>query len=654
MRKITFIFILAIWSLHLSANDNTVNDGASNKENGVMACSSPRGLTSTNVDINSVTLTWYSVEGAQNYFVEYKPSFSSYWNVLPGSTKNYYNLSGLTRNTTYNWRVKTDCSDYSNGFNFTTTTGCNAPGGLTSSSIETNSAYVVWNPVSGAQNYTVEYKIASSSSWTVIPSITERYYQLTGLKNGTTYSWRVKADCSDYTTGFDFTTIACAAPVGLTSTNITGSSATVVWADIAGVESYTVQYKPSSATTWTTINSVTDSYYHLTGLLSNTTYNWRVKAVCSASDDSPYTNGTNFKTTAPCGVPASLSALNITSNSVYFTWVGVSGAQDYTIEYKTRDDLNWTIVRTTANNYNLTGLIPSTRYYWRVKTNCSDYDSSVYINGSDFTTLVGCNTPGGLTSSSIEANSAYVVWNPVSGAQSYTVEYKPLSSSTWTVVSSITDRFYHLTGLLSGTKYNWKVRADCSAYAIGYDFTTTTACNAPGGLTTSGIEENSAYVVWAPVSGAQSYTVEYKPLSSSTWITIPQITENYYHLTGLISNTTYQWAVKAVCSDSDNSAFTAGYNFTTLGKKALKSNVEDIKAGEIDIYPNPATSMFTLRANVVIKNLTLISLSSGIVALSDKKAENEKAYYIGNLPKGTYILRAETENGTISKRIIIK
>ena len=72
---------------------------------------------------------------------------------------------------------------------------CAAPTGLTSSSITHSGATVSWAAVSGAANYTVEYKLASSSTWTsvVTPAIT---MNLTGLASSSLYNWRVRANCT--------------------------------------------------------------------------------------------------------------------------------------------------------------------------------------------------------------------------------------------------------------------------------------------------------------------------------------------------------------------------------------------------------------------------------------------------------------------------
>jgi hypothetical protein len=88
------------------------------------------------------------------------------------------------------------------------------------------------------------------------------------------------------------------------------------------------------------------------------------------------------------------------------------------------------------------------------------------------------------------------------------------------------------------------------------------ACNAPGGLNTTNISTTTATLNWTAVSGALSYNVQYKPSSASTWNTTSSA-GNSLSLSGLNSNTSYDWKVQTACS-SANSDFSSSISFTTL------------------------------------------------------------------------------------------
>jgi hypothetical protein len=193
------------------------------------------------------------------------------------------------------------------------------------------------------------------------------------------------------------------------------------------------------------------------------------------------------------------------------------------------------------------------------------------ISNSNFsiTSATSCGAPGGLSSSSITASGATVSWTAVSGAVSYTVDYKRSADTAWTnAAAATTATSVNLSGLAASTVHDWRVRTNCSGSASGYSasqFTTTggtTTCGTVTGLASSSITSNSATVSWSAVSGAVSYDVDYKTSAATTWTNaVTATTATSRNLTGLAASTVYNWRVRANCSGSTGAYATA--NFTT-------------------------------------------------------------------------------------------
>ena len=90
----------------------------------------------------------------------------------------------------------------------------------------------------------------------------------------------------------------CGNATGLTTSNITNSSASISWSPVTGATSYRVEYKTSTATTWAVFTeSQTATTASLTGLAGGTTYAWRVQSTCSAGPGG-FVQSANF--TTPC------------------------------------------------------------------------------------------------------------------------------------------------------------------------------------------------------------------------------------------------------------------------------------------------------------------------------------------------------------------
>ncbi len=178
----------------------------------------------------------------------------------------------------------------------------------------------------------------------------------------------------------------CNAPTGMTTSNITSSSATFSWTAASGAASYNVRYRVVGNYSWTTSTSSTTSF-NATGLSPNTNYEWQVQTVCSGGSSS-FSSSTTFTTsgTSGCNTPAGLNAGNITNSSAVLSWTAVSGALSYNLQWKKAYSSSWTTVSgLTTNSYNLTGLSSRTDYQFRVQAICSS-GSGAYSSPASFKT----------------------------------------------------------------------------------------------------------------------------------------------------------------------------------------------------------------------------------------------------------------------------
>src|SRR5204863_5563551 len=74
--------------------------------------------------------------------------------------------------------------------------------------------------------------------------------------------------------------VSCGNPSGLAAGTITNTSANLSWAAVAGATSYSLQWKPSSGSTWTSVTGIATNSYALAGLTAGTSYDYQVLAVC--------------------------------------------------------------------------------------------------------------------------------------------------------------------------------------------------------------------------------------------------------------------------------------------------------------------------------------------------------------------------------------
>lgn len=264
---------------------------------------------------------------------------------------------------------------------------CADPVGLAASSITTTAATVSWSAVSGAVSYDVDYKIASSGTWTnAATATTATTVNLSGLASGTVYDYRVRANCASASSNYvqaQFTTpsvVVCNAPSGLASSAISSTTATVSWSAVSGASNYTVEYKTTAASVWTVAASATTATsVNLTGLTASTVYDWRVRTNCS-SGSSAYT-AAQFTTTAASACPG---PLDVSTNGTR------SGAA--TIPFNT--DVNGLISPSADNDYYKFVITTGGTITVTLGTLPADYDLRLYRNNSQVAISQNSGTTG--------------------------------------------------------------------------------------------------------------------------------------------------------------------------------------------------------------------------------------------------------------------
>lgn len=259
------------------------------------------GLASSNITTTSATVSWNAMTGANGYIVEYKPSSSSTWTVLPQTAFTTASLTSLASGTAYDWRVKAVCncdvnSPYATA-SFSTLIVCGTPGSLSSSNISATGATVSWSAVSGATNYSVDYRVSGAGSWTSAGTVTTTSATLTGLLSSTTYEWQVRANCPGNSGPYassTFTTLVgqCGIPTGMVAEPDGCAGVTYLyWSAVPNATSYVIEIKLSSATTWTVYETAWP--YTSYEAYGNGNYNWRMKANC-ATGTSDYSVVVNY------------------------------------------------------------------------------------------------------------------------------------------------------------------------------------------------------------------------------------------------------------------------------------------------------------------------------------------------------------------------
>ncbi len=364
----------------------------------------------------------------------------------------------------------------------------------------------------------------------------------------------------------------CLIPGGLTTTNITNTSARFGW-NATTSDSFIVRYYESGVPLYyyKMVYPGTATNVSITGLYPNTTYFWQVHTYCNGGLSGAYQPVpavfTTLNTPVSCVVPNKTLSSGISTNSVTLSWNPLVNADTFMVRYAVKNTTNyvWVKVPGSQNSVTINGLTPSTQYDWWVRCICASAPVQGYSVLNNFTTLSGtCGVPdvAYFSSGSIGPVSATVGWRGVSGAIGYNVRYAVRYSGNWTTVPS-TSVSKTITNLLPQTWYEFQVQTNCAS-GLGAWSASGIFQTANGNLSLSRgpylqlSTHNSIVIRWRSNVASDSrvrYGTSVNNLSYTTTVTTVK-TEHEVKLVGLAPNTKYYYSVGSSSTvlqgDADN------------------------------------------------------------------------------------------------------
>ena len=413
----------------------------------------------------------------------------------------------------------------------------------------------------------------------------------------------------------------CATPQSLQNTAISLNSTTISWAAVSGAGGYNYAYKPVSSSTWSSDVFTTALSANLTGLTQGTAYEWRVKTdICSNSSTSQFT------TLLPCGDPTNLVSSSVTSSSALLSWTAAPNANSYQIEYKQNSSSTWIVANTavTSTSFNLTGLLASSLYDWRIKSNCTS-GNSAYFSGQ-FTTLVAtvnyCNSKG---------NNISFFW----------MDYFKLSNVTRT--SGADAGYYNGTAnvanLVRGTNYTLTYSPGFTSTQYRLYWRVWIDYNKDGDFLDTGEQ-----IMSTQTTGSGNYTFTFKPpTTASLGQTRIRVAMKYSAYSTSCETFTYG----EVEDYTVNIAAVAGTELANA-RKNIEVNEEKMNNFEVKVYPNPAREeLFIDFKNLNTENLKIkITDGKGQIKYEEilNSLQNGMGINVSNYAASIYFLTLEKEN----------
>jgi len=501
---------------------------------------------------------------------------------------------------------------------------------------------------------------------------------------------------------------SCKTPSGLSTTNVTGNSATITWSPEPGAVSYDVYYNTSpygAIDQWiNTATATASTAVNLSGLNQASRYSYRVRANCSSGSSS--FRQSEFTTLTVCERPTGLTTTNIANFSATFNWLPVPGATGYLIELGRGYGNDWISINgvITSTSYTVSGL-SSTYYTWRVRAICPEGYSHYQNSGIFWVPYSYCEQPTWLTTTNITNNSATLNWAAVTNASNYNVEYKHSTSAIWVnAATGITSLSYTLNGLSASTGYDWRVLAICFASVPGnYTQSSFTTLQEPPPTCNDVYEINNSSNQAAVISIGNAISAAISSASDIDWFKVTTPNNSNTNLDVRLTNLpadydlyVYNKSLKLVGSSAttgtsnevvmynskaknatyyikvvgNNGAYNASQCYALLAQALTDGSGivshTSVAVNEVTedpnkelLYPNPASDFLYLNFNSTKEELVNLQIVNSIGQLvrqhpvNTSKGQNQVKIRIAGIRPGMYILKINQGDLNITRKFVI-
>ena len=550
-------------------------------------------------------------------------AFQDDWISIPdsgvgGANESSYTVTGLTNGITYGFQVRAVNSqghgvgEISDEVSVTPAIAPGAPSALTAQGVNT-AVVLSWtapadnggDPITHYDYRQREGGAAFQGDWTSIPDSgvgedNELAFTVTGLTNGTTYSFQVRA-VNEVGPGVASNTAAATpadvpgAPTDLEAARGDGQIALTWIAPTDGGASPILRYEFRQRQDGTAFEdnwqAIPDSgvgednalAFTVTGLTNGTTYSFQVRAVNEVGPGV----ASNTAAATPADVPGAPTGLAAAPahEQVTLSWTAADDGGSPILRYEGRQRVgdtafedNWQAIpdsgegEDNALSFTVTGLTNGTTYGFEVRA-VNELGSGVASNTAAATPADVPGAPTGLAAAPAH-EQVTLSWTAADdgGRPILRYEYRQRAGDTafednWQAipdsgVGGTNALSFTVTGLTNGTTYSFQVRA---VNEMGSGVASNTAAATPADVPAAptGLEAAPAHarvaLTWtasADDGGSRIVAYDYRQREGDAafqddWTSIPdsgagEANEQSYTVTGLTNDVTYGFQVRAV------------------------------------------------------------------------------------------------------------
>jgi fibronectin type 3 domain-containing protein len=339
---------------------------------------------------------------------------------------------------------------------------------LKASSTGYNSIKLSWIPVPEASGYKIYRSTSSTGTYSLVSTAASTSFTNTGLTTGKIYYYKVRSYRTVGTSKIDgsYSSVVSAKPIPAIPKNVQAISAgytsiKISWSSVTGASGYKIYRSTSSTGTYSLVSTSTSTSFTNAGLITGKLYYYKVRAYKTVGTSKVDGNYCSTVSAKPIPSAPSVKASSLEYNSIKISWNSVPGASGYEIYRIPSNTGSYALISTTkSTSFTNTGLATGATYYYKVRAYRTVGTTKIYGSySSPASTKPVPSTPSSLTAARTSPTSIKLAWNKVSGATGYQIYRATSAAGTYSNLVTTSNLYYTNTGLTTGKKYYYKVRA---------------------------------------------------------------------------------------------------------------------------------------------------------------------------------------------------
>lgn len=540
---------------------------------------------------NNLEVDWNDINSATKYIIEVSKNndFSTILVKDTVSTSRYF-IATLENYTTYYARIKAistySVSGWSKVHTFTTIVGRVTLVSPTNNEEGRNiTGKLTWSLLAGATEYELTFADNQDFNNPIVnQAVNDTKFDYSNLSYFKEYWWKVRGkdpsgSYGDWSFQRKFQTIVDK-PTLINPVNQSENieiAQTFDWNDVTGADNYSLQISDKIDFSDLFYNSkVSVSEAGVTNLQHFKKYYWRVNAE-NQTNAGAWSDVFEFITKIGLTTNKLPDNNSINLDTVLTVlWNDESYADSYDFQIDYSPDFNTPSLfemSKTSNTLMVDGLYYDTTYYWRTKINVGANSGDWGEVWSFRTKLKEPNLTSPLNNSSDIAINGILKWTNSANAPYRVQVATDIGFNNLIKDEIVSINEYSYSNLKNDTKYYWRVRAERGQYLSDwseiYNFNTPLTIDRPQLNYPPNLQRNLKLVTlnlkWNELANVTSYKLQIASDNTFNNLIVNDsgLTDNNYDFVSLDYNMIYFWRVKGVRSQSNESEWSAIWEFST-------------------------------------------------------------------------------------------